>query len=50
MPRSINPIHHRRAAQPVPRPPHPSWGRHGGHPAQRQTVVSAAEFWNRLGL
>lgn len=50
MPRSFKPIPHRRVALPVPRLPHPSWGRDGGYPARQQAAVSAVEFWNRLGL
>ncbi|MBN9505896.1 MAG: hypothetical protein J0I69_07690 [Altererythrobacter sp.] len=50
MPRSFNSIPRRRAALPVPRLPHPSWGRDGGYLSRHRAAVSAAEFWNRLGL
>ncbi len=49
MPRSFIPPRRRWTAQPVPRLPHPSWAR-GGQCAVPVTAVSAADFWNRLGL
>jgi hypothetical protein len=41
---------HRQLANPVPRLPHPSWARQADSAAKHRTAVSAAEFWNRLGL
>jgi hypothetical protein len=39
----------RELAFAVPPLPHPSWGR-PSDPSEHQTLRTAADFWNRLGL
>ncbi len=39
----------REPRQPIPRPPHPSWSAEPDAASGRK-IVSAREFWRRLGL
>lgn len=48
MPRPFKTVRYRWTHDPSPRLQHPSWGRTGE--SVERIAVSAADFWNRLGL